>query len=88
METAINMNNNLIQNVTTLTSNDHATNKGYCDLNFLNKQKGGVMMGQLSMNENDLIDLPDTPKFGSSAVNKNYVDGELSSQLEKKKKTG
>ena len=42
------------------------------------------MMGQLSMNENDLIALPDTPKFGSSAVNKNYVDGELFSQLEKK----
>ena len=34
METSINMNNNLIQNVTTPTSNDHATNKGYCDLNF------------------------------------------------------
>ena len=41
-------------------------------------------MGQLSMNENDLIAFPDTPKFGSSTVNKNYVDGELSSQLEKK----
>ena len=78
------MNNNLIQNVTTPTSNDHATNKGYCDLHFLNKQKGGVMMGQLSMNENDLIALPDTPKFGNSAGNKNYVDGELSSQLGKK----
>ena len=77
METSINMNNNLIQNVTTPTSNDHATNKGYRDLNFLNKQQGGVMMAQLSMNENDLIDLPDTPKFGSSAVNKNYVEGEL-----------
>ena len=27
------------------------------------------------MNQNDLIEIPDTPKFGNSAVNKNYVDG-------------
>ena len=26
------------------------------------------MMGQLSMNENDLIALPHTPKFGNSGV--------------------
>ena len=30
------------------------------------------------MNKNDLIALPDTPKFGNSAVNKNYVDWEIS----------
>ena len=35
-------------------------------------------MGPLSMNRNDLIGIPDTPKFGYSAVNKNYVDGEIS----------
>ena len=29
------------------------------------------------MNRNDLIGIPDTPKFGYSAVNKNYVDGEI-----------
>ena len=29
------------------------------------------------MNQNDLIEIPDTPKFGYSAVNKNYVDGEI-----------
>ena len=51
--------------------------KGYCDYNFLNRQKGGVIMGPLSMNQNDLIGIPDTPKFGYSAVNKNYVDGEF-----------
>jgi len=34
MHTAIDMNNNVIENVATPTSNDHATNKGYCDLNF------------------------------------------------------
>ena len=34
-------------------------------------------MGPLSMNRNDLIGIPDTPKFGYSAVNKNYVDGEI-----------
>ena len=78
METDINMNNNFIQNVATPTSSHQATNKGYCDYNFLNRQKGGVIMGPLSMNKNDLIGIPDTPKFGYSAVNKNYVDGEIS----------
>ena len=34
-------------------------------------------MGPLSMNRNDLIEIPDTPKFGHSAVNKKYVDGEI-----------
>ena len=73
----LNMNNNFIQNVATPTSSHQATNKGYCDYNFLSRQKGGVTMGSLSMNRNDLIGIPDTPKFGYSAVNKNYVDGEF-----------
>ena len=77
MDVDINMNNNLIQNVATPTSSHQATNKGYCDYNFLNRQKGGVLMGPLSMNRNDLTGIPDTPKFGYSAVNKNYVDGEI-----------
>ena len=77
METDINMNNNFIQNVATPTSSHQGVNKGYCDYNFLNRQKGGVIMGPLSMNRNDLIGIPDTPKFGYSAVNKNYVDGEI-----------
>ena len=77
METDINMNNNFIQNVATPTSSHQATNKGYCDYNFLNKQKGGRIMGSLSMNQNDLFEIP-APKFGNSAVNKNYVDGEIS----------
>ena len=78
MDVDIDMNNNLIQNVATPTSSHQATNKGYCDYNFLNRQRGGVLMGPLSMNRNDLIGIPDTPKFGYSAVNKNYVDGEIS----------
>ena len=78
METDINMNNNFIQNAATPTSSHQATNKGYCDYNFLNRRKGGVIMGPLSMNRNDLIGIPDTPKFGYSAVNKNYVYGEIS----------
>ena len=77
MQADINMNNNFIQNVATPTSSHQATNKGYCDYKFLSKQKGGVLMGPLSMNRNDLIGIPDTPKFGYSAVNKNYVDGEI-----------
>ena len=77
MQADINMNNNFIQNVATPTSSHQGVNKGYCDYNFLNRQKGGVLMGPLSMNRNDLIGIPDTPKFGYSAVNKNYVDGEI-----------
>ena len=78
MQADINMNNNFIQNILTPTSSHQVTNKGYCDYNFLNRQKGGVLMGPLSMNRNDLTGIPDTPKFGYSAVNKNYVDGEIS----------
>ena len=55
METDINMNNNFIQNVATPTSSHQATNKGYCDYNFLNRQKGGRIMGSLSMNQNNLF---------------------------------
>ena len=77
MQADINMNNNFIQNIATPTSSHQVTNKGYCDYNFLNRQKGGVIMGPLSMNQNDLIGLPDTPKFGYSAANKNYVDTEI-----------
>ena len=81
MQADINMNNNLIQNIATPTPSHQVTNKGYCDYNFLNRQKGGVLMGPLSMNRNDLTGIPDTPKFGYSAVNKNYVDGEISKIL-------
>ena len=73
----INMNNNFIQNIATPTSSHQVTNKGYCDYNFLNRQKGWVLMGPLSMNRNDLIEIPDTPKFGHSAANKNYIDTEI-----------
>ena len=73
MQTDINMNNNFLQNVATPTSSPQGVNKGYCDYNFLNKQKGGVLMGSLSMNQNDLFEIP-APKHGSSAANKNYVD--------------
>ena len=78
MQADINMNNNFIQNIATPTSSHEVTNKGYCDYNFLNRQSGGVLMGPLSMNRNDLTGIPDDPKFGYSAVNKNYVDGEIS----------
>ena len=77
MQADINMNNNFIQNVATPTTSHHGANKGYCDYNFLNRQKGGRIMGSLSMNQNDLFEIPDTPKFGSSAVNKSYVEGEI-----------
>ena len=77
MDDDIDMNNKFIQNIATPTSSHQAKNKGYCDYNFLNRQKGGVIMGSLSMNQNDLNEIPDTPKFGNSAVNKNYVDDEF-----------
>ena len=72
MQTDIHMNNNFIQNVATPTTSHQGANKGYCDYNFLNKQNGGVLMGSLSMNQNDLFEIP-APKHGSSAANKNYV---------------
>ena len=77
MQADIDMNNKFIQNIATPTSSHQVTNKGHCDYYFLNRQKGGVIMDSLSMNQNDLIEIPDTPKFVNSAVNKNYVDGEF-----------
>ena len=82
MQADINMDNNFIQNVAT------PTNKGYCDYNFLNRQKGGRIMGSLSINQNDLFEIP-APKYGSSAVNKNYVDAKIPADLSHiVKKTG
>ena len=63
--------------VPTSTSNIQASNKYYVDYNFLNRLNGGIILGTVSMNRNDLIGIPDTPTFGYSAVNKNYVDGEI-----------
>ena len=83
MQADINMDNNFIQNVATPTTSHQGANKGYCDYNFLNKQKGGVLMGSLSMNQNDLFEIP-APKYGSSAVNKNYVDAKIPSGFVKK----
>ena len=78
MQADINMNNNFIQNVATPTTSHQGANKGYCDYNVLNRQKGGRIMGSLSMNQNDLFEIP-APKFGSPAVNKNYVDAKIPS---------
>ena len=83
MQADINMDNNFIQNVATPTSSHQGANKGYCDYNFLNRQKGGRIMGSLSMNQNDLFEIP-APKYGSSAVNKNYVDAQIPSGFVKK----
>ena len=82
MQADINM-NNFLQNVATPTSSHQGANKGYCDYNFFNKQKGGVLMGSLSMNQNDLFEIP-APKYGSSAANKNYVDAKIPSGCVKK----
>ena len=87
VETDINMNNNFIQNIATPTTSHQGANKGYCDYNFLNRQKGGIIMGSLPMNQNDLFEIP-APKFGSSAVNKNYVDAKIPSVTQFVKKTG
>ena len=67
MEQPIDMGNNHIENLPTPTQNDHACSKGYADGTYLNKG-GGVISGPVSMNSNDLIGIPDTPKFGYSAV--------------------
>ena len=77
MESVLDMNGHYITNIRDPVNTDHDVNKKYVDTNFLNRQKGGTILGPVSMNRNDLIGIPDTPKFGYSAVNKNYVDGEI-----------
>ena len=82
MSQPIDMNNNFIENLKTPTANDHAVDKYYVDTNFLEK-KGGVITGPISMSRFDIIDLPDTPKLGDSAVNRNYVTKHLDTKLDK-----
>jgi len=55
-------------------------NKSYVDTNFLSKN-GGVIFGAVSMNKNPLFGIPDIPQFGYSAVNRNYVQSELTNKL-------
>ena len=76
MDTDIDMNNNFIQNVKDPINSDHGVNKKYVDNKFLSKN-GGIVFGPISMNRNDLLGTPDEPKFGYSAVNKNYVNSEI-----------
>ena len=53
------------------SDNNHLVTKSYVDLNL--KKSGGVMSGPITMNGHDLIGLPDNPRYGYSAVNRNYV---------------
>ena len=53
------------------SANNHLVTKSYVDLNL--KKSGGAMSGPVTMSGNDLIGLPDNPKYGYSAVNRNYV---------------
>ena len=41
------------------------------------------MFGSISMNRNELIGITDSPRFGYSAVNKNYVINQLNLKLNK-----
>ena len=82
MSQPIDMNNNFIENLKTPTANDHAANKGYADNGFLPNQ-GGLMSGPIYMRRNEIIGIPDHPKFGYSAVNRNYVTSQLNTKLDK-----
>ena len=57
------------------SANNHLVTKAYVDLHL--KKAGGLMSGPISMNGNDLIGLPDNPRYGYSAVNRNYVNAEI-----------
>ena len=57
------------------SANNHLVTKSYVDLNL--KKSGGVMAGPITMNGHDLIGLPDNPRYGYSAVNRNYVNAEI-----------
>ena len=41
------------------------------------------MFGSISMNRNELIGITDSPRFGYSAGNKNYVTNQLNLKLNK-----
>ena len=82
MSQPIDMNNNFIENLKTPAANDHAASKGYVDNGFL-PNKGGLMSGPFYLRRKEIIGLPDQPKFGYSAVNRNYVTSQLNTKLDK-----
>ena len=60
------------------TQDNMAASKGYVDSNFLDLA-GGMMVGDISMNGNDISNLPDVPPTDNSAASKKYVDSKASS---------
>ena len=62
----------VIRKLKTPSLTDDAVNKGYVDINFLNKN-GGSMTGLISMNNNKITDIG-LPTSNNDAVDKEYVD--------------
>ena len=66
------MNCNIIFNLANNSSLGSAVNREYVHATFFQKS-GGTMSGDIDLNKNDIIHIPDTPETNSSIVNKKYV---------------
>ena len=57
--------------------------KGILTALIKKKKTGGVMLGMLNVNGQELSGINDIPKYGYSAVSKNYVTTQLNTKLDK-----
>ena len=77
MTSNLNLGNNKIIGLQSGSTSDSAVTKQYIDnktANFLDKKVGGVILGPISMNRNELFGIPTNPRFGYSAINRTYVN--------------
>ena len=68
----LDMNRNIIFNFANDSSLGSAVNREYVNVSFLQKS-GGTMSGNINLNNNDINNLPSTPPTNSSAIRKDYL---------------
>ena len=68
----LDMNRNIIFNLANDSSLGSAVNREYVHATFLQKS-GGTIPGDINVNNNGIIGLPNTPPTNSSAVSKDYL---------------
>ena len=73
----LDMNRNIIFNLANDSSLGSAVNREYVNVSFLQKA-GGIMYGDINLNNNDITNLPSTAPTNSSAIRKDYLTSNYS----------